>query len=661
MMRKILFAALLVFGTLVAAHAQPAWTLKENNNWKFYQNGGLSFVNNAPVADTSSARWNYSTSSGTVEAINTASVSDAQGNLLFYTDAYHVWNKNHQPMPNGNDLKTGNAQESTLIVPVLDNPDQYYIIHMTGNINLLGADADAYQLLYTKVDMSLNNGLGDVVTGQKNILIATGLSGSVKAVPGNDCNIWLITHDLYNTQFKAFEVTATGISTTAVTSSVGNGVVGFMGPLSFVGNMAVSHDRSRIAFAQYGGELIPIIELFDFNPGTAAITNARVIDTVAFIAGYSLCFSPDNSKMYFSMLNPGETYANNPNNLHIESSLFQYNVNAATPAAINNSRVLLSDSISSYNNVMRLGPDGKIYLPSSYGGDTSTTTGYFYSPTQYPGNYTGPAFQAYIGCIQNPNASGASCNFNRKAVALHAYSSGAETMGGGLVKPYPNDTAFAVHDTLGCNLTGGTMVLQSPSALSFHFEWDNGSVTAQREINASGTYWVRNGDYCHYRVDTFKVIIENLNAVITASGNILSTTAPYTSYQWLYNSNIIPGATASTYTMTENGNYGVIVSNGNCTDTSAVYTASNVTAIDELEGLAAQIRVYPNPAKDKVYFNSPKPINVAVTSIEGKELLLVENASMIDLEQFAGGIYFLRITDKSGHLIKLEKLVKRDE
>jgi hypothetical protein len=657
-MYKALPIIVLMLWSFTGAYAQPAWTLKENYNWKFYQNGGLSFVNNNPVADTSSARWNYATSTGTVEAVNTASVSDAQGNLLFYTDAYHVWDKQHHPMPGGNDLMTGNALEATLIVPVLDNPDQYYILHMSGSITFVSADPTAYELRYTKVDMTLNNGLGDVVTGQKNILVASNLSGSMKAVPGNDCNIWLITHDLYNTQFKTFEITATGINTTPVISNVGNGVVGFMGPLSFVGNMAVSHDRTRVAFAQYGGELVPIIELFDFNPGTAALTNAAVIDTVAFIAGYSLCFSPNNSKLYFSMLNPGETYPNNPNNLHIESSLFQYNISAGTPTAINNSRVLLSDSISSYNNVMRLGPNGKIYLASSYGGDTSTATGYFYGANQYPGNYSGPPFQAYIGCIQNPDVVGAGCNFNRKAVALQSYSSGAETMGGGFVKPYPNDTVFARHDTLGCNLTGGTIGLQSPSALSFHFEWDNGTTNAQRTVNASGTYWVRNGDYCHYRVDTFVVVIENINAVIVVNGVVLSTTVPYTNYQWLYNNNIIAGAMASTYTMTQNGNYSVVVNNGNCSDTSAVHVATDVTGIDEL--LAQQIKIYPNPAKNKIYISAPERVDVAVVSIEGKEIMTVKKASVITIDQLAKGIYFLHVTDKNGTLIKVEKLVKQE-
>jgi hypothetical protein len=154
--------------------------------------------------------------------------------------------------------------------------------------------------------------------------------------------------------------------------------------------------------------------------------------------------------------------------------------------------------------------------------------------------------------------------------------------------------------------------------------------------------------------------MENINAVIAVNGVVLSTTVPYTNYQWLYNGNIITGATASTYTMTQNGNYSVVVNNGNCSDTSAVYTATDVTGIDDLELLAQQIRIYPNPAKSKVYINAPERIHVTVTSIEGKEMMMVKNASVINLDQLAKGIYFLRITDRNGILIKVEKLVKQE-
>lgn len=300
MMKRILCAALLLC-PLLESLAQPAWTLKENNNWKFYQYGGLSFVNGSPVADTSAMRWQYNNGTQNIITQNTASVSDADGNLRFYTDAYNVWDHNHHLMPGGTGLSGGNALDATVILPVIANPDQYYIFYMCGIVDFLSATPNAYELRYSLVDMNLNNGLGDIVAGQKNILLEDNLSGSLKAVPGNGCNIWLITHDVTETQFKVFEITNTGINTTPVISNTGNGVVGFMGALSFAGNMAVSHNGNKIALAQNGGELIPIVELFDFNSTTAAVTNAVVIDTLDFAFGFSMCFSPDNSKLYLSI------------------------------------------------------------------------------------------------------------------------------------------------------------------------------------------------------------------------------------------------------------------------------------------------------------------------------------------------------------------------
>jgi hypothetical protein len=657
MKNRFLFT-LLILCSFFRVTAQPDWALKENNNWKFYQYGGLRFVNNAPVTDTSSMKWSYDAPGGAIQTINAASVSDEQGNLLFYSDAYNVWNRNHQPMPDGDSLMTGNAMDAALIVPVLNNHNQYYLFYMVGTIDFFSATTNAYQLMYSIIDMSLDNGLGDVVPGQKNILVASNLSGSIKAIPGNDCNVWLVTHDVYNTQFKAFEISSTGLNTTSVNSDVGNGQVGFMGPLSFGGNMAVSHDRSEIAFAQNSGELIPILELFDFNPTTAAITNARVIDTLQFIFGYSLCFSPNNSKLYLSMLNPGQLYPDNPNNLHIESSLFQYNLNAGSNTAIQSSRLLLTDSISSYNNVMRMGPDGKIYLPASYGGDTSTTSGYFYGPTQDPDNYSGPPFQAYIGCIQDPDVTGTGCNLNRKAIALPAYSSGAETMGGIYVKPVPGDTVLTTHDTVFCNTPANQIVLQSPFA-GFYQEWDDGSVNAQRTITASGTYWVRNGDYCHFRIDTFVVDIENIAPVISVSGPVLGTTVPFLHYQWLYENNIIPGATNSTYTATQNGHYSVIAGNDHCQDTSNVYTATDITGIEDLNNQAQFIRVYPNPSSSVINIEAPFAVEVTISSIEGKVISNFKNQRVISIASLNNGIYFLRISDKDGTLLKVEKVIKQ--
>jgi len=64
--------------------------------------------------------------------------------------------------------------------------------------------------------------------------------------------------------------------------------------------------------------------------------------------------------------------------------------------------------------------------------------------------------------------------------------------------------------------------------------------------------------------------------VVTSAGLVLST-GTFTSYQWLRNNLPIAGATAASYTVTQNGDYRVLVTNTqNCKDISVVTTITNV-------------------------------------------------------------------------------------
>lgn len=660
MKKSLLFLSLLC--GLGRLYAQPAWTLKENNYWKFYQYGGLHFdANREPVADTSSLAFIYPSIANPGDytyCYSSAAVSNRQGELLFYTDAYTVYNKNHEPMPNGTNLLPSNGMDGTMILPVLDNPDQYYIVYMSGEINFFFPSINAYQLHYTKVDMSLNGGLGDVVTGQKNILIADQLSNQLRAIPGDDCNIWIVTHDLDSARFKTFELNSSGISTTPVVSDVGNGHMGMLSFLSFLGMMDVSHDRSKIAFTQNGGDLVPILELYDFNPGTGSLTNPVVLDTLSFLALVSpMCFSPDNSKLYMAINKPHDN-----SYWHFLSSLYQYDLAAGTPINIRDSKVLISDSVSSVNLTIRLGPDSMIYLPTSYR-DDDTLSGfndYSYGLDENPSNYPNAPnypFQAYLGRVQNPNAAANSVNFERKAVALQAYSSAAESLGGLFVKPIPGDTSIRTTDIYLCD-TGETRMLAPGNAANItYIEWQDGSTATERLIDSPGTYWVISGDYCHYQVDTFVVSRELLDPQITINGFTLGTTRAYDSYQWLREGTPIPGETDDELTVTQNGNYQVVVSNGRCIDTSAMYPVNNVD-IGDPHPLAAAVRIYPNPTAGTVHIAAPEKVHIMVMTVEGKLLRQFAHAVEASLEDLAAGLYILHITDTAGRPVLTEKVLK---
>lgn len=131
----------------------------ENDNWYFGDKAAVNFAG-TPVALTNSVMNAY---------VACGSISDAQGNLLFYTDGINIWDRDHNIMPNGTGL-TGKANSTqTLIIGDSVNKDRYYVFSTAAPYNNQSYTA------YSVVDMSLGSlgvnfqPLGDVDTSVKNV------------------------------------------------------------------------------------------------------------------------------------------------------------------------------------------------------------------------------------------------------------------------------------------------------------------------------------------------------------------------------------------------------------------------------------------------------------------------------------------------------------
>ena len=167
-MKKILLA----YGLLLIASA--CFAQGENNQWCFGNLCGLDFNSGSPVA--------FNSQVNTTEG--SASIADASGNLLFYTDGITVWNQNHVAMPNGTGLSGGiSSTQSAVIVQQPQTPGIYYIFTT--------AEAQGAQgFCYSIVDMSLQAGLGDVTT--KNVQLFTPSAEKVCATKHNNgVDIWI--------------------------------------------------------------------------------------------------------------------------------------------------------------------------------------------------------------------------------------------------------------------------------------------------------------------------------------------------------------------------------------------------------------------------------------------------------------------------------------
>src|ERR1044071_4604372 len=111
----VLFRTLrvLIFTCFILLQSSVFLSQNQAAQWYFGQNAGLNFLTSPPSVLTNG-------SMAVVEGC--ASVSDAAGNLLFYTDGMTIWNKNHIIMGNGTGLfGAGTPVQSSLILPLPGN------------------------------------------------------------------------------------------------------------------------------------------------------------------------------------------------------------------------------------------------------------------------------------------------------------------------------------------------------------------------------------------------------------------------------------------------------------------------------------------------------------------------------------------------------------
>jgi gliding motility-associated-like protein len=393
-MKKLLLSSVVLLCLLLAhtSHAQfqnGLWTGKQAYNWYFGENAGLNFETSPPMPllDGQIRRPNYS---GEIESSEgTGVMSDAEGNLLFYTDGVTVRNRNHEVMLNGDGLVGDISSVQTgLIVPVPENPDKYYIFSLDGQ-DIESPESDlGTGLVYSEVDMSLDGGLGGI-TQNKNNLLSSFSGEKISAVYHADGKqIWVVHHagaqDSPDNTFNAYLITSDGINTTPVSSPIGEIIS------RNNAQMKISPDGSKIAiingYTIVGG--VAVLQVFDFDNTTGRITNPvtltpAVLNNPEFQVNYGLEFSPNSRFLYateLGFITPGK--------------LHQFDLDAGDEAAILASDVVLFETSYQGFYCLQAAPDGKIYLV-----ETSENSG-------------------FASVINFPNNKGFAAGFERAAISL---------------------------------------------------------------------------------------------------------------------------------------------------------------------------------------------------------------------------------------------------
>jgi len=320
---------------------------KEANFWYFGDYIGFDFNNNNPTP----------LSNSNMESVGATAVRSDQntGKLLFYSNGESVWNEKNQVMPNGSHLLgETRATQSALIVPIPEEPNLFYLFTVSKS---LVSPAKASRIYYSIIDMSLDNGFGDIPEGKKNIPIIDNVAEKLTAIPVSDgIGYWLITHGVNNNSFFVFKISGYSISDPK-TFNIGSIYELNTEKNEAVGFLKASPNGKLLASTVTSGTYFRAFELFDFNHENGEISNPLSLGD--FSLQYGLSFSPDNTKLYLKATN---------NSIDARDILHQFDLNSED---IKSTRVGLirtnpNFDINQYNIgltalALQIAPDGNIY------------------------------------------------------------------------------------------------------------------------------------------------------------------------------------------------------------------------------------------------------------------------------------------------------------
>ncbi len=347
-MKRKLISGICFFLTISCALAQG-----ENNFWYFGEYAGIDFNSGTPV---------LLTNGGTNTTEGTATVSDASGNLLFYTDGSTAWNSSHVVMAGGTNL--GGDASSVQSALIVNNPffaDKYYVFTV--------GDGGSGSMQYAEIDMSMNGGLGQVIASNV-FMYANVLEGLAATLHSNGTDFWIVGAN--SSDYLAFLVDCNGVSSTPVASGPGYAGSNYWQPMTF------SPDGSKLASGKKQRARV-----MNFNTSTG-ITNGQVqYDTGGSNNDgiYGIQFSPNSQLLYVSCFG--------------SDLVAQFNLATTAMTTLNPG----TGGMNSYESIYT-GPDGKLYIANNQNFGSK-----------------------YLHVISNPNVSGAGCSFTVNALTIPAGSS----------------------------------------------------------------------------------------------------------------------------------------------------------------------------------------------------------------------------------------------
>ena len=205
---------MLISGFIKAQNRTNVWELGTYTIVATYPKCGLDFSNG--TADT------FSLVRPMGMFITNASMCDTDGNLIFYTNGIWIGNRNHDTLKNSDNFNPRfwtdyyspdglGACQAVVIIPRPDHSKEYFIFHITGQSIDIDGDLEVQPtyLSVSKVNMSLDNGLGGIPLNWKNkhVVDDTLVWGRLTACKhANGRDWWIISHKAFSDLYYEFLV-----------------------------------------------------------------------------------------------------------------------------------------------------------------------------------------------------------------------------------------------------------------------------------------------------------------------------------------------------------------------------------------------------------------------------------------------------------------------
>ena len=240
---------------------------------------------------------------------------------------------------------------------------------------------------------------------------------------------------------------------------------------------------------------------------------------------------------------------------------------------------------------------------------------------------------------------------------------------------YSSDTLFrdSLTTTTGCDSITSYVVSilharvdsQNLSICKNDSTWLNG-----RYITGPGIYFdtLKSTKGCDslYLKTTAQYMMVDTSVTLTSPFATLLAKAKNAQFQWIScdGDSIIPGETDSSFEVTYEGTFAVVVTQNGCTDTSACFA----TIIDDIaHSVSTELTVFPNPARDMVSIKGLAPdklarVNCNIYNLQGKEVAspkmeIISDRIRIHVEELPKGVYWVELKT-NGFILSRIPLIK---